>query len=144
MLIQQVGIDDTDYRDDLEANYGVRSCSTLTYQQAEEYIGHLRQKAPQRDGTGGAVKRYDELGERPGMATPAQLRMLEVMWKEVSWHKTDREARDRAFCSWLYKRFKRSHPTMISAGQVGRIVKALEAMKQQKLQPKTQTSSNEN
>lgn len=130
VVAHALGLEDADRKADMQEVYGVDSSPRLTYSQADTYITHLEDRARSQ---GIAVpppplKRYADLGDRPGMASPAQLRLIEALWAEVSRYK-GRDDRHRALCSFLFKRFGRSHPTMIEARQVRQVVAALKTMK---------------
>lgn len=74
-----------------------------------------------------AVKKYDNLGLRPGMATPAQLRLIEALWAQASRAETAQE-RHKTLQAFLQNRFHRSHITMVERELVQRVVKAISAM----------------
>lgn len=76
------------------------------------------------------AKKYDSLGLRPGMATPAQLRLIEVLWAQVSRAGTAAE-RAAALNAFLSNRFHRSHIEMVERSLVQKIVKTLNTMIQQ-------------
>lgn len=78
---------------------------------------------------GQSPKKYDELRERPGMASPKQLRMIEAMWKDVSYHR-NAEARERALRYFLNHITGVDDLRFIEAWQVRKIVKAIEKMKE--------------
>ena len=79
--------------------------------------------------SGQSPKKYDELGERLGMATPKQLRMIEAMWKEVSYYR-NAEARERALRYFLHHIIGVDDLRFIESWQVRKIVKAIEKMKE--------------
>ncbi|MGN0014832.1 MAG: phage protein GemA/Gp16 family protein, partial [Candidatus Gastranaerophilaceae bacterium] len=75
------------YRE-LLSQFGVETSKELTSQQIEELTSQLRNHA-QVQGLYRAKPsflkyKYNNLTERQGMASPAQLRKIEVMWKNVS------------------------------------------------------------
>ncbi len=120
---RRLGMSDADYRAALDANYGVTSCTVLSDAQANEFLSFLNGKP-----SGGSKTKYDELADRPGMASPAQLRMIEAIWQEVSYSK-DKAA---ALNSFLQKRFHISKLEWLPAWKVGKVKAALEAMRMQK------------
>ncbi|MGN0013910.1 MAG: phage protein GemA/Gp16 family protein, partial [Candidatus Gastranaerophilaceae bacterium] len=73
---------------DLLAEFGVESSKNLTTQEIEALTAQLRKNAAEQ----GLYKpkpsfikyKYNNLIGRQGMASPAQLRKIEVMWKNVS------------------------------------------------------------
>ena len=60
-------------RDVVEEITGQRSTSRMDADQADQVIRELRARVEP------ASQRFNELGRRPGMATPKQLRMLEAL-----------------------------------------------------------------
>lgn len=126
----KIGMDDEARRALMQQSFGVRSSKDLTVEQARKLIDVLYSQAVTATKKGKPGRRWDHLGNRPGMASPAQLRMLEVLWSKFSRY-DDHESRDKAFCSWLSKRFKVSHPTMIPGRLVGQIKLALDSMVEQ-------------
>ena len=75
--------------------------------------------------------KYEELGRRPGMATPRQLRMIEGMWAGVSrTHKEDH--RQRALRKFIFRITHVEDMRFLENWQVQKIIRALEAMKEQK------------
>lgn len=128
MLQKQAGVLEEDYRA-LLAGYGVESCRELLPIEAHSVIAFLRKLV-----SGGQPKskpekalKYAELGFRAGMATPAQLRMLEGMWKDVSVQGSAKK-RAEAWLVFLRNRFERVTPEHIERELVGKIVKVLQAM----------------
>jgi hypothetical protein len=91
----------------LLSEYWVNSCTKLSFDDAEAFIKKLEARAIKEGvwqtyssppNLGGVAKgrggmKYDNLGKRPGMASPKQLRMIEAMWKDASWtHDTAKRA----------------------------------------------------
>lgn len=91
-LQSRLKMSDADYRLLLSDEF-VDTCTALTETEADRVIATLEEKAIavgvwQKPGTGewhGKTK-YDDLGDRDEtMATPKQLRLIESMWKDVSY-----------------------------------------------------------
>ena len=82
------------YRDFLFILFGKNSAKDLNPKEVEELLTHFmslgwQPQWPRNQRTGpnqppsnspSHPKKYDDLGDRPGMATPAQLRMIEYLW----------------------------------------------------------------
>lgn len=115
---RRIAMNNEEYRTALEANYGVTSCTQLTEAQAAQFLNFLNGKA-----TGNKAK-YEELADRPGMASPAQLRMIEAMWQEVSWSADKAAALDK----FLQNRFRISALKWLPAWKVGKVKAAIEAI----------------
>ena len=131
ILKNRIGMSDEDYRDILEANYGVRSSLDLTDLEAEELIRFFRTmiSGKQVYSSTGYKKRYNELTGRPARyATPKQLRMIEAMWAEVSYIEDPvrrRIALDK-FCRRIVGEYRLED---VKKWQVQKLVKAIENMK---------------
>jgi hypothetical protein len=133
-LQRAAGVEEDSYRAMLEG-YGVSSCKELNFKQATEVISLFQQLSGQdkrkiENQESGLKKRYDDLGNRVGKATPKQLRMLEAMWMGVTRQRNRKDAIS-AYHAWLRNRFSVSLPEWIEDDQVGKIKLALEEMKNQ-------------
>lgn len=130
ILRKEKGIEEEIYREMLKTRYNVASSRELTYQQATRLIQDLGGHWEHNPNT----SRYQsDPGNREGMASPAQLRMIHALWSEVS-YLSDKEARETALDRFLYKRFGcwlRSVPQE----KVGPIRKTLLAMQRQNNTP---------
>lgn len=80
--VRELGMDDDTYRDMLMNVAGVRSGKDLDDRTFSAVMAHL--KSCGFDHVAGgfwqAKKKWDVLGSRPGMATPAQLARIETDW----------------------------------------------------------------
>lgn len=129
------GVEDGPYRDMLEARAGVRSSLNLTYTKARDLIEGLEREATDLGvwkqhrwtAESGRLK-YEDLGHRPGMASPAQLRMIEAIWKEVSYQATDEE-KERAFRRFLNSHYHVVAIEWIEDWQAKKIIRTLNAMR---------------
>lgn len=124
------GIDDSDYLVLLSA-FNVKSSKDLTLDQARELIKKLEYIAigagawkPKR------TMRWDNLDNRPGMATPLQLRHLEGLWVSVSRQPTLHEKQE-AFNHFLNNRFGIARIEWIPIEMVSKIKRTLMIMRSQ-------------
>lgn len=115
------------YRDMLKDNFNVSSSKELSVDQAATLIRSLKAHV---DGPPGQppTKKWDHLTGRPGMASPAQLRLVEAMWKDVSRVK-ESAPRSEALRAFLEKRFHVKALLWLEASQVQKVIRALKAMK---------------
>jgi len=129
-LTTALGIDDATYRAALGASFGVSTSKALNYEQAQDFINDLEAKAmaagrwkkrPRR-------KKFQELRHRAGMATDAQLRMIEAIWFEVS-RATDDEGRRKALRKFLFRIAKVSDLRFLDSDGAGKVINALKSMK---------------
>jgi hypothetical protein len=118
------------YRDLLERWFRVRSCLALTGEQADLCIRRLTYIAIKMGVWEASERRtkYDNLGKRPGMASPKQLRMIEALWVDVSYQKTY-TAKLEAFRRFLLGHYRIDDLRFLEARDVGKIIDTLLAMK---------------
>lgn len=128
VLKSKAKMSDEDYRS-LLSGYQARSSKDLDVEQAADLVERLKRLAPEQEQAPGP-KRFDNIGKRHGWATPKQLRMIEAMWMDVS-RAGDREAKVKAFGTFLGNRFGISRMEWVPVELVGKVVKTLCAMKAQ-------------
>lgn len=134
---QKLGLSDEDYLSMLAA-WKATSSKDMSKQHAKEFIDILTQRGQESgvwfQSTGfnrrAKAPRFEHLGKRPGMATPAQLRKIEAIWMNVSRQETVKEKR-MALNHFLSNRFEVSLIEWVPFEKVGKIIRTLEAMKQQ-------------
>ena len=122
------GITEDQYRA-LLSGYGVESCTHLTVVDGravcdclQKMVDRIPEKAQFK------TKTYADLAGRSAeMATVKQLRMLEVMWMQVTWQKNRKDA-IAAYHDWLKNRFNVGTPEWIERDRVSAIKRALESM----------------
>lgn len=137
IMAKQAGLDDVTYREMLCAVTGKSSCSQMSYMEASRVIEHLarrmghkaqstRQRAKGKEhraqSTEQRARKYEDLGSRPGMATPSELRKIEAMWAEVAYGNPKATLRRFLFRGW-----RCSDPRFLTARQAW---EAIEAVKQ--------------
>ncbi len=123
-LVRDLGCTDDEYRDMLYSQFKVNSSKHLSDDDARTFILCLKEKL----GIAGG-KKWDHLAGRPGSATPAQLRMLEAMWKEVSKMRSPRERREALEALLRNRLSVRGGLLWLEQKDVQRAVKLLKAMK---------------
>jgi len=135
VLLSQTGMSDENYRALLWDRYKVNSSKGLTAAQATDLVtclhgllpAEVRKLYPTPTIAPGTRKRFERIGQRDGMATPAQLRMLEAEWVRRSRAETLEEKQD-TFRSWLANRGI-TRLEWIPREDVGRILRALQSVK---------------
>jgi len=136
---KELNLSDEEYRQILYDCFGVDSSKYLTDEQANMLIaifvdmGFKPKKKEQKQ----QPKKYDELGERKGFATPAQLRKIEAMWKLVS-----REKTKQSLDKFLFRKFRVMKLENLPFDKVPAVLKTLEAMKAKCMTTKT-TNTNQ-
>lgn len=129
-ITHAMAMDDASYRGLLERWFGARTCTALTFAQADLLIrrlSYIAEKVGTWQNRDAYRTRYNELGIRPGMATPAQLRMIEAMWHTVSYQEGD-EAKERALNRFLLAHFRVSSLRWLEDWQAQKVIKTLGAM----------------
>lgn len=138
-LKNRLGWTDEQYRQYLmtEGDGFAVSCKDLSEAEAERLIRKMELAASAKgvwkryigDSKG---QKYDELGDRPGMASPKQLRMIEAMWADVSKYRRNPEARERALRYFLHHITGVDNLRFLESWHVKKVIKALEKMKVRK------------
>ncbi len=124
-------IDESTLRDLVEAETGARSISAMSPAQAATVLNRLLGTAPlarsDGRGAGGEGRRFADLGERRGMATPRQLRKIEAMWRDRS-RMTTADEQDAALRAWLTARWGVGDLRFLSRFRASDVIVALEKM----------------
>lgn len=137
---QQIGymrkllsLDDDTYREVLAQYNGAKSSKDLSVFDANCLLNNLRDKAreigtfkPKKSTTLKQYK-YNTLGWRSGMATPAQLRKIEAMWSDISFI-TDKKARQKALNTLVKRVTGKDSIMFITHKDVSKVIEALKAM----------------
>ena len=134
ILRKKLNLDDDTYRDILK-QYGVNSSLQLDYADANAVIDTLKANAVrmgiyvQKENN---YQKYENLKNRPhGMATPAQLRLINVLWKSVSTKETEEE-KETALNYFVHNITGKSHMNFLEQGDVKKVVKAIKTMQVQR------------
>lgn len=130
MLQKSLGISQSNYKELLWQGYKVESSTKLDAHQARELIYDLTEQAvkagvwEKRTSPVNKLK-YNELADRPGFATPAQLRMLNAMW-----HTSDkvRNKTDEAFENFVATIAKVQSIKWLRCGAVQKVKLAIERL----------------
>lgn len=126
-------VDDDTYRGTLKELFGVTSSKLLKFKQAEYFIDMMKNTAV-RQGlwiTGEQNDKYRGFGNRPGMATPAQLRKIEEIWTEL-YPENDEKVREKALRAYLFKFFKVSDMRFLDSDTTAKAMYALKQMQARK------------
>lgn len=128
-----IGLDEETYREMLSDFNNASSSKDLSDYDARCLLKSLRDKAKEI-GVFKPVKqysfqqyKYDNLGKREGMASPAQLRKIEAMWLKISRQETD-ELRAQALQVFIKKITGKEHLKFLTSADVKKIIKAFETM----------------
>ena len=77
---KELGLSDRLYRGVLFVFFGKKSAKDLSPREVDALLEHLRGLGWRPRFQSPRGKKHDDLGARPGMATPAQLRKIEMLW----------------------------------------------------------------
>ena len=126
---KELGLDDDLYREMLYASFRVKSAKYLNDIQLAHFIDILKKCGWKRQGKehypeGFGKDKYENLGNRKGFATPAQLRLIEALWDRVSFA----EDKETALRRFLENRFRISHIRFLTAEKASRVIDALKDM----------------
>lgn len=130
-IVHALKMPDDDYHNLLNKWFGVETCLKLNFRQAEvtiQRLEYIASKMGKWEHRADNRTKYNELGRRPGMASPAQLRMIEAMWHEVSYQE-DAGSKDRALGKFIFNYFQISSLRFLESWQAKKMIRVLEEMK---------------
>ena len=126
----ELGLDDATYRAMLRRITRRTSAAKCTNRQLEQVLDHLRRLGWQA-GKPRPARKYDDLGERPGMATPRELRYIEALWAELT-PEQDETIRARTLRAFLRSQYRVEDITWLTEGQAHAAIEALKAIKRRR------------
>lgn len=140
-ILHVLGISDENYRAALESRFSVTTCKDLTIQEAKSFLDELEKLALKTDReryqtkmnkaaeefAGKQPKRFDNLDNRPGMATGAQLRKIEATWQEISII-PEAEPRARALRRFIQRITGVADIRFLDGEMAGKVINAMTAM----------------
>lgn len=128
-----LGLTEAEYQDILYAHSDPtqgppkQSSASMNETEAQNVIEHFKSLGwkPRGKKTGQAL-RFEALANRPGMASPAQLRKIEATWMT---HHRVRVKTEDALRRFIKHTFNIEALRFIEIGQVGKILKAIQSLK---------------
>lgn len=122
-LKNKLGWDDKTYRKFLLENTDgfCETCKDISDDTLDKIIAKMKFMAKNYN--------FNDLGEREGMATAKQLRMISAMWKEVSYIK-DEEKRLKALEKFVKKICGVDSIRFLKSVDVKKVVRAIQRMKE--------------
>jgi hypothetical protein len=111
-------------------NYNVATSKALSFHQANEFIQLLEHFARKKGLWENYGDKHGKLADRTGMATPAQLRMIEGIWAEL--YPETEIKRATALRTYLFRFFKVSDLRFLDAEKVNKVLHALKQMQARK------------
>lgn len=114
--------------------YNVHSSMNLSHESATDLINKMTSMAvaagvwtQKQPAAGPKAQPFDDLGTRPGMATPAQLRKICAMWGDVTRAQGTQDRR-KALNSFLGHHFGITFIQWLPIESVGKVIAAIESM----------------
>lgn len=127
---RQVGLSDEEFRVMLHSIGGVESTKDLTWEAFDVILGKLKEMGFVYKTSSGR-KKYDELGERKGMASPKILRMLEALWADIYNGPEERMFIDlRRF---ILREYGKEDLAWLTAKDAHKCTEALKSLKRQRI-----------
>lgn len=121
---------DDDLYVDMLMSFGVQSSKDLTTTEAGIFLEILEEKAVAINRWEVRNKKYEELSARDtDMATPAQLRMIEAMWREVCYIDSPEFAK-QSLRKFIQNKFKIADIKFLTKKKAVKVIRAISAMKQ--------------
>lgn len=117
---KKLGLSDDEYRSALTLIAGVTSTTELDPEGFEAMMGFFEWRGFVPEQANGP-----SYGDRPGMASFAQLELIRTLWREYTRGKGD----EASLTKWLERTFKVSSPRFLTKTDGQRAITALKAMK---------------
>ncbi len=138
VLKHSLAMDDDTYRQILQNCFKLESSKELNRLQAGDLIEVLEKHATECgvwEQRTGKPNPMDHLGERPGMASPTQLKKIQAQWKTVS-RSQKAEDRTKALRHFIERVAKVSDLRFLDAAGAGKVLNALKSMQARKPEAK--------
>ena len=141
ILKSKLGLADDVYRGMIATMFSGRASSkALNGLEAARLAQHMAKLAgePKRRDTRfeSYASKWQALGERPGMASPAQLAMIECLWDSLEatyWNKDGQGDRNKALHGFIKKRFDSvDHLRFLARDEAYKITEALKSIQKRR------------
>ena len=120
-------IDDELYREML-MSFGVQTSKNLTYTEASVLIEILEEKAIAAGKWKRLPKKYNDLQRDNKMATQAQLRMIEGMWREICYFDNDDFAK-KSLRKFLKSKFRVDDIMFLTKSKAIKVIQGINGIK---------------
>ncbi|HIZ28870.1 MAG TPA: regulatory protein GemA [Candidatus Adamsella sp.] len=122
-----LSIDDDLYREML-LTFNVNTSKKLDFTNASKFIEILEEKAIAINKWTRQQKKYAGLNRSDNMASDAQLRMIESLWRELSYYNNDKFAK-KSLRKFLKLRFKINDVMFLTRIKANKVIHGIIAMK---------------
>lgn len=109
-------------------SFGVQSSKNLTCTEAAVFLEILEDKAVEQNLWKKQSKKYADLNRSQDMATQAQLRMIEGMWREICYYDTDEFAK-KSLRKFLKSKFRVDDVMFLRKHTAIKVIQAISRMK---------------
>ncbi len=133
-----IGMDDELYREML-MSFDVTSSKDLTFTEAAILVDILEDKAVAINKWTKQPKKYADLNRTEKMASDAQLRMIEGLWRDVCYFNDDKFAK-KSLRKFLKSKFKVDDIMFLTRAKACKVIQAITAIKK-KLKEKSARKS---
>jgi len=127
---RQVGLSDKEFRSLLHSIGGVESTTGLTWEAFDVILDKLKEMGFTYRASSGR-KKYDELGERKGMASAEILRKIEAMWADI--YNGPEEHIFIDLRKFILREYGKEDPTWLTASDAHKCTEALKSLKRQRI-----------
>ena len=121
-----VGLDDDLYRDML-MSFDVQTSKDLTFTEAKILVEILEEKAIAMNKWVKQPPKYSDLTRTDKMATQAQLRMIESMWREICYYDTDDYAK-KSLRKFLRSKFRTDDIMFLTKAKATKVIQAIKSI----------------
>ena len=122
-----LGLDDDLYREML-MSFGVCTSKELTYTESLVFIDILEDKAVARNLWEKQPKKYEDLNRDDKMATDAQLRMIEGLWREICYFDNDKFAK-KSLRTFLKNKHRVDDVMFLTKYKASKVIHSIKAIK---------------
>lgn len=134
-----IGMDDDLYREILKS-FDVQTSKNLTFTEASIVIENLEERAIALNKWVKQPKKYVGLDRTNNMASDAQLRMIEGLWRDICYFNNDKFAK-KSLRKFLKSKFRVDDVMFLTRSKACKVIQAITAIKK-KLKEKSAATLN--
>lgn len=119
---------DNDLYIDMLMSFGVQSSKNLTFTEANILLEILEEKAVAQNLWVKQPKKYESLKRNENMASSAQLRMIESLWREIAYINNDKFSKS-SLRKFLKNKFKIDDIIFLTKTKATKVIQGIMAIK---------------
>mgnify|MGYP002672452186 FL=1 len=119
---------DNDLYIDMLMSFGVQSSKNLTFTEANILLEILEEKAVAQNLWVKQPKKYESLKRNENMASSAQLRMIESLWREIAYINNDKFSKS-SLRKFLKNKFKIDDIMFLTKTKATKVIQGIMAIK---------------